>query len=202
MVELAASAISTVSDDQHAILRAIVALYCPDGLDVDATYSAGHFYRHGVPEPAHKFDLVPQRPDVIEADCRALPLRSASVASVVFDPPFLHATGEASIIGQRFADGRTQHALRALYFGALIEFYRVLKPRGVLVFKCQDVIESGRPVMNHCHVWQMANGLGFVDVDLFILLKRSSLRGHNWARQQHAHKGHSYFWVFEKGPRR
>jgi hypothetical protein len=197
-----ATAIGTVSDDQHAILRDIITLYCPAGFDVDATYSKGQFYQHGVPAPRHKFDLVPQRPDVVQADCRDLPLRSASVASVVFDPPFLHATGKASIIGQRFADGRTQHALRALYLGALVEFYRVLQPGGVLVVKCQDVIESGRAVMNHCHIWQMANGLGFIDLDLFILLKRSSLRGHNWARQQHAHKRHSYFWVFTKGPRR
>jgi hypothetical protein len=127
---------------------------------------------------------------------------SASVASIVFDPPFIHARGEASIIGRRFADQRSQHALRALYHAALAEFYRVLKPKGILVFKCQDIVESGRQVMNHCHIWQMANGLGFLDRDLFILVAKSRIVGHNHGRQQHARKFHSYFWVFEKGARR
>ncbi len=198
----AARPIGTVAESQHEILKAIAELHCGGAFDLDPTYSTGGFYRHGVPEPRLKYDLVPKLPDVQQADCRALPLPSASVASVVFDPPFIHAMGEASVIGNRFADQRSQHALRALYLAALVEFYRVLKPRGILVFKCQDIVESGRQVMNHCHIWQMANGLGFVDLDMFILNAPSRIIGHNHHVQQHARKFHSYFLVFEKGPKR
>jgi hypothetical protein len=199
---LAPSPIITHSYSQSEILLWIAALYTGGSFELDATYSTGGFYREEVPEPKLKFDLRPQVPGVQQADFRALPLDSASVTSAVFDPPFIHAAGQDSIIGRRFADGRSQHALRALYLGGLVEFYRVLKPKGVLVVKTQDIVESGRQVLNHCRVWEMANSLGFLDLDVFILLKRSSLRGHNWERQQHAHKSHSYFLVFEKGPRR
>jgi hypothetical protein len=195
--------ISTVSDNQHEILGNIATLYNNGaGFDVDATYSTGGFYQHGVAEPTHKFDLVPQRDGVVQADCRNLPLDSASVGSLVFDPPFIHAAGKASTIGNRFADLPYQHNLRALYLGAMVEFYRVLRPKGVLVFKCQDIVESGKQVMNHCLIWEMATRLGFVELDLFILTAGHRIIGHNHGVQQHARKFHSYFWVFEKATRR
>jgi hypothetical protein len=194
--------ISTVSGDQHEILKNIATLYCGGEFDLDPTYSKGGFYQNGVPEPRLKFDLEPQTPDTEQADCRDLPLDSASVRSAVFDPPFVHATGAESVMGQRFADQQSQHKLRALYHGGLVELYRVLKPNGVLVFKCQDIIESGKQVMNHCHVWQMATNLGFVDLDLFVLVAKNRLIGHNHHDQQHARKFHSYFCVFQKGTRR
>jgi hypothetical protein len=201
--------ISTVSSDQHEILNYIQWLYL-DGqrYDCDPTYGAGKFYHKGkwhrdsVPEPVHKFDIAPQSADVQQADCRDLPFTGATLRSIVFDPPFIHAMGKDSIIGQRFADQRSQHTLRAFYLAALVEFYRILKPKGILVFKCQDIVESGKQVFNHCHIWQMATGLGFVEKDLFILVAKSRIIGHNHHEQQHARKHHSYFWVFEKGGRR
>jgi hypothetical protein len=195
--------ISTVSDNQHEILRNIAALYTGGTFDVDATYSSGGFYTDPtVPEPTHRFDLIPQHTDVVQADCRNLPLDSASVGSLVFDPPFIHAAGKASTIGNRFADLPYQHNLRALYLGAMVEFYRVLRPKGVLVFKCQDIVESGKQVMNHCLIWEMATRLGFIELDLFILTAGHRIIGHNHGVQQHARKFHSYFWVFEKATRR
>jgi hypothetical protein len=194
--------ITTHSSDQHEILRNIATLYCGGEFDLDPTYSKGGFYKHGVPEPRLKYDLVPQTPDTEQADCRDLPLKSASVRSVVFDPPFLHATGKASVMGRRFADLRSQRKLRVLYLGGLVEFHRVLKPGGILVFKCQDTIESGEQVMNHCLVWEMAKDLGFVVLDLFVLLAKTRLIGYNHHDQQHARKFHSYFWVFQKGTKK
>ena len=66
----------------------------------------------------------------------------------------------------------------------------MLCPGGVLVFKCQDKVSSGKQ-------WAIARG--FEVLDLFILLARSRLVA-NWQRnQKHARKFHSYFWVFRKG---
>lgn len=196
------SVVSTVSASQHDILKNIAALYTDGTFELDATYSTGKFYQHGVPAPSYKFDIAPQHDDVLQADCRDLPLQAGSIASAVLDLPFIHAAGKASVVGNRFADARSQHSLRALYLGALVEAYRVLRPKGVLVFKCQDIVESGRQIMNHCYVWQMATGLGFTELDLFVLAAGARLVGHNHHVQQHARKFHSYFWVFQKGPRR
>jgi hypothetical protein len=194
--------ITTVNDNQSEILRNIAVLHTGGKFDCDPTYSTGIFYR-GIPEldPPQKFDIYPQAPDVVQADCRELPLGSASLESIVYDPPFIHAHGMESQMGQRFGSYPTQHALRALYFSSMVEFYRILKPKGVLVFKCQDIVESGKQVMNHCHIWQMAHSLGFIDLDLFILTASSRLVGHNHHEQQHARKFHSYFWVFQKSSR-
>jgi hypothetical protein len=202
--------ISTVSHSQRDILLSILQLYVPGGrFDLDPTFSKGAFY-DGVllPYPKHCSDLNPQNRDekgypyIQAADCRSLMFESASLGSIVFDPPFIHAHGKGSEIGNRFSSYPTQHALRAMYMASLVEFYRVLKTKGVLVFKCQDIIESGKQVMNHCIIWQMANSLGFVDLDLFILTADHRMVGHNHHEQQHARKFHSYFWVFEKGTRR
>ncbi len=193
--------IGTVANDQHAILRDIAALHCGGAFDVDCTYSTGGFYRHGVPEPRLKFDLEPQCADVVKADCRALPLGDGSVRSIVFDPPCNHAPGKASVMGQRFGGLRSQAAHHELYRAALAEFARVLPPGGLVIFKCQDTVESSKQVWNHVLIYGWALEAGFIGRDLFILVKRSSMRGWNWARQQHAHRKHSYFWVFEKAPR-
>lgn len=196
--------ISTVSGDQQAILQDILTLYVPGRVfECDPTYSTGSFYKDGrIPQPTYKFDIAPKLPGVEIADCRDLPCESASITSLVFDPPFIHAHGKESEIGQRFSSYPTQHAIRAMYMASLVEFYRVLKTKGVLVFKCQDIVESNKQVFNHCHVWQMANSLGFVDLDLFILTADSRMVGHNHHQQVHARKFHAYFWVFEKGTRR
>lgn len=200
-----ASIISTVSNNQQAILRAILDLYIPtQQFDLDPTYSKGAFYDDvKVPCPRFRSDLSPQTDNVMAADCRTLPMfESASLHSIVFDPPFIHAHGKESEIGNRFSSYPTQHALRAMYMASLVEFYRLLKTGGILVFKHQDIVESGKQVWNSHYIWQMATGLGFEQVDLFILVAENRMIGHNHHEQQHARKFHSYFGVYKKGPRR
>jgi hypothetical protein len=202
--------IKSVSSDQHEILCHIAQLYTDGQFDCDPTYSTGQFYREGVPEPQLKFDLVPQAPDVVQADYRALPVDSASLGSLVFDPPYMHCEGKTSIIGQRFTDQdhtlgkpkpRYQRDLLAEYHAGLAEFYRVLRPGGVLVVKCQDLIESSRYVAQSCRIWELATRLGFEVVDKFVLVAPSRMVGHNHHDQQHSRRYDVTFWVFKKNPR-
>ena len=192
--------IETVSRNQTEILNNIIKLYCPLGFDLDPTYSRGVFYK-GVPQPKYKFDLYPQLKGVIEADCRHLPVKSQLANSVVFDPPFVAGSrkdGKPGIIKERFGYYRNVPELWAFYRYAIKELYRVLKPNGILVFKCQDTIEGSKQFLSHFEIISYALTLGFYPLDLFVLLARSVLVSPNMLNQQHARKAHSYFLVFQK----
>lgn len=204
--------ITSVSYDQTEILQNILTLYVPSGqFDLDPTYSKGQFYQNGiVPQPTLKYDLNPQVEGVQQADCRNLPLESESIQSIVFDPPFLATTGPSlksdsnnNLINRRFGVYTNEKELHQMYLESLQEFYRILKPHGILVFKCQDKISSGKQYMSHVFIINEAIQIGFYPKDLFVLLAKSRLVA-EWQRknQKSARKFHSYFLVFEKTDKR
>ena len=200
--------ISSVSYDQGQIIKDILALHVPSGkIDCDATYSIGNFYKNtGVEPPAYKFDIKPQLPEVQFADSRNLPLDSSSIDCMMFDPPFLATTGKSlsiddgnNIINKRFGTYPSEHELHQFYVDSLVEAHRVLKQDGILIFKCQDKVSSGKQYMSHVFVMNEAVKTGFYPKDLFILLAKSRLVA-DWQlrNQKNARKFHSYFWVFQK----
>ena len=192
--------IETVSGNQSEILNNIIKLYCPKGFDLDPTYSTGVFYK-GVPEPRLKYDIEPQKAGVVQADCRHLPLNDHSQSSIVFDPPFIGATigeGKPGIIKSRFGYYRNVPELWDFYRKSLDEFYRLLEAEGILVFKCQDTIESCKQYLSHIEIITYACRIGFYPLDLFVLLARNVLVSPSQTNQQHARKSHSYFLVFKK----
>ena len=189
--------VRSISFDEQEILEWIIELHCPNGFELDPTYSIGSFYKR-IPEPKYKFDLIPVAPGVIKADARELPIRSGSIESIIFDPPFVTAMptgqGKKGIIRDRFGHYRNVPELWKMYSGAIKEFYRVFKKGGTLVFKCQDVIESGKQYLSHIKIINMAEQIGFYTKDLFILCASRRIIFQN--RQFHARKYHSYFVVF------
>ena len=86
------------------------------------------------------------------------------------------------------------------YYNSLKELYRVSANKGIVVFKCQDTVSSGKNHFTHTMIMNMAMEIGFYPKDLFILTSNVRINsfGTKWTRQQHARKYHSYFWVFEK----
>lgn len=201
--------IKSVSYDQGEILRNILELYVPDRrIDLDCTYSSGNFYRGtGISVPPLRFDTEP-RGGALYGDARRLPLGDGMVGCMVFDPPFLATTGSSMAAGtgnrinRRFGVYPSERALFQFYRDALKEAHRVLKNGGILIFKCQDKVSSGKQYMSHCFVYSEAVRAGFYPKDLFILLAKNRLVA-NWQKknQRHARKYHSYFWVLEKSHR-
>ncbi len=200
--------IKSISYDQGEIIRNILKLHSPTGkIDCDPTYSIGNFYKNtGVIPPQYKFDIRPQLDDVEYGDSRCLSLSDESIYCLMFDPPFLATTGASltekddnNKINKRFGVYPNEKELHQFYIDSLIEAYRVLKPNGILIFKCQDKISSGKQYMTHCFIWQEAIKLGFYPKDLFILLAKNRIVA-NWQlkNQKNARKFHSYFWVFKK----
>lgn len=194
--------IRTVSDDQHQIIKWIMELYCPNGFDLDPTYSKGNFYKSGIPQPKIKLDILKDSKADIVADVEHVPLKPLSVRSVVFDPPFVGAVptgkGKDGIIRKRFGFYPYIPKLWDMYRNALVQLYLVMKPQGVLVFKCQDSVEHNKQYISHLYIANVALSLGFYPKDLFVLTASTRLIGAKHHKQQHARKFHSYFWVFIK----
>jgi tRNA G10 N-methylase Trm11 len=199
--------VKSISYDQSEIIKWILELHVKSGkIDCDATYSKGNFYKNtGIEEPIYKFDIDPME-GVDFGDSRDLPLDSNSIECMMFDPPFLATTGpslkkddNSNKINKRFGVYSNEKELHQFYIDSLKESYRVLKKNGILIFKCQDKISSGKQYMSHVFIMNEAVKLGFYPKDLFILLAKNRLVA-DWQvkNQKNARKFHSYFWVFEK----
>lgn len=204
--------VKSISYDQTEIVKWILELHVPNRkIDCDPTYSIGNFYNGtGIQEPIYKFDINPQIEGAVYADSRHLPLNNSSIDCMMFDPPFLATTGKSlyedsknNMINKRFGVYPSETLLHQFYVDSLLEAHRVLTENGILIFKCQDKISSGKQYMSHVFIHNEAVNVGFYPKDLFILLAKNRLTA-NWQMksQKNARKFHSYFWVFQKSNKR
>lgn len=200
--------IKSISYDQSEIIRNILQLHVPQQrIDLDTTYSKGNFYKDtGIPQPTYRYDIIPFDDTVMYGDSRNLPIPNNSLECIMFDPPFLATTGESlkskdanNMINKRFGVYPSESELHRFYIDSLKESYRILSDKGILIFKCQDKVSSGKQYMSHVFIMNEAEKVGFYPKDLFILLAKNRLVA-EWQikNQKHARKFHSYFWVFQK----
>ena len=202
-----AELVKSVSYDQSEIIRNILKLHVPEGkIDCDPTFSTGAFYNGtGIDKPELRFDIKPQREDVAQADARNLPLEDGSISCMMLDPPFLATTGKSltegtgNRINRRFGVYLDEKSLHQMYAGIIREAYRVLKPGGILIFKCQDKVSSGKQYLSHVFIINTAVATGFYPKDLYVLLAKNRLVA-DWQvrNQKTARKYHCYFVVFQK----
>ena len=199
--------IKSTSYDQNEIMENIINLYIPKGhFDYDPTYSKGNFYKKTVQKPKFKSDLI-NGEDFI-ADANNLPIKDNVFDSICFDPPFVMGSGPSvenpkdgsNIINRRFGIFKNERDLWGFYKNSLKELYRILKHKGVLVFKCQDCIVSSRQCLSHVTVINYAYNIGFYPQDIFILLAKNRVLSGKVKNQIHARKYHSYFVVLKKIP--
>lgn len=203
--------VKSIGYDQGEIIRNILQLHVPGGkIDCDPTFSTGAFYNGtGIDAPALRFDICPQTESVVKADARHLPLAEGSISCMMLDPPFLATKGKSlsteagNRINRRFSVYPDEKSLHQCYEDMIQEAYRILKTDGILIFKCQDKVSSGKQYMSHVFVMDTAVAVGFYPKDLFVLLAKNRLIA-DWQtrNQKHARKYHCYFWVFQKTDRR
>jgi hypothetical protein len=90
--------------------------------------------------------------------------------------------------------------LERVYKGALDKFNRVLKPKGIVAFKCQDYTDT-RTTLTHCSVWQWAIERDFYARDLLIRYRNHGPAYNKEKTQRHARKFHSFWLVLERSKR-
>ncbi len=197
--------IKSVYYDQIEILKSIMELCGIKRFCADITYGNGKFYDK-IESPIFKGDISPQLDGVTERSSSNLPVDDGSFKSLVFDPPFLTyvkaARDHNSIMAKRFGGYWRYDELEKHYRETLIEANRVLSKKGIMVFKCQDIIHNHKMHCTHINVAEWSKGL-FRLKDLFILPAKHRMplpekEGEKKRVQKHARVFHSYFMVLEK----
>jgi hypothetical protein len=194
--------IRSIGFNQDEIIENILFLHSVNNfIDCDPTYSLGNFYKGKIKEPIHKFDINPQMGNIIQANANNLPLERESIFTIIFDPPFIFGGNRklGNKIAKRFSVYNSWDEMLESYAAALREFYRILKPKGIVIFKCQDIADNYN-YFTHFEVMRIALKEKFYPKDLFVFLARNKedITNYNNGNQKHARKYHSYFWVFQK----
>lgn len=199
--------IKSYSFDQIEIISNIIKLYCPDGIDLDPCYSKGNFYKSNIiKQPIYKFDLFPQIEGCLQGDCRNLPFDDNSMKTIIYDPPFLATKGPSLNLDnasnktvKRFGNYETENQLQQFWHDSILEFERILKPKGIIIVKIQDKVSSGKQIWSHDIITQYCTMYNLFLIDLFVLLAKNRMCP-DWQvkNQKHARKFHSYFLVFRK----
>jgi len=196
------------------VFEDILRLHVPWGANgCDVTYGQGTFW--SATARAHVGKLCES--DLTGGVCLSeLPYADASMDFHILDPPYMcgfyrpKASQKAQTNHSDFADryghhngtdyrGRYYHAaVTAIYRDGLREGWRVLRRGGIQITKCADEVSSHKQHLTHCDVVNFASHLGFVVLDLFVVVRADKPHGRLIQNQEHARKNHSYFLVFRK----
>lgn len=197
--------IKSLCFDQHEILRNIMLLHNNNQVfECDLTYGNGSFYKN-IEKPKYCLDIEPLDENVIQSCSTKTPIESDSIKSVVFDPPFLtyiRAAREGNgkmVMAGRFSGYWKYDELEKHYKDTLKEMQRILCKKGIVVFKCQDIIHNHKIHCTHANVINWASDCNFRLKDLFILGANHRMPSPNRkGKQKHARVFHSYFLVLVK----
>jgi hypothetical protein len=209
--------VKNIDTNQHKILYNIMMLHNNGNpFECDITASTLKFYNNGgeynIPEPEILMDVIPQREDIIKIEeYKPLPLEDNSISSIVIDLPFVISPKDCpslqkenpgkkdNLIFRRFHSFYPVSDLFIQYKHWIDEAYRVLKPDGICVFKCQDTVSGGINYFTESYSFLCASNAGFYIKDKFILQAKNRLiASTKIKKQQHARKYTSCFWVFKK----
>ena len=200
--------------DNAEVFPKVLALHVPKGARIaDVTYGLGVFWKNVCLDD---YELLPTDLKT-GVDCRNLPYEDASIDCVVLDPPYMeglyrrsngHLAGSGSHSafraaysnGQSTESGPKWHgAVVDMYVKAGTEAFRVLRPNGVLIVKCQDEVSANTQRLTHVEIIIKYEQLGFYAKDLFTVIRQNAPCITRLKKQVHARKNHSYFLVFVKG---
>lgn len=167
---------------------------------LDPTYEKGTWWKVWRPEK-----LTWHNRDLDGTDFRALPYPDGAFDAIAYDPPYVCVGGRTTtgIPEMHNAYGmedapRTPALLQQLINDGLTEMFRLVKPNGIVLVKCQDYISSGRLWVGTHHTLTHAIALGFEPVDR--MEHYGGVRPQPPGRRQvHARRNLSTLFVLAKG---
>ena len=169
---------------------------------LDATYNSGRFWR-GSNREVISMDIDPKFKPMIVGDNREMNgVEDESFGVVVYDPPHVGPQGRDKSskrfdedFGATIECGKEQGwTLSYLYPPFLEQARRVLKPRGLLLAKITDMVNSHRSQWAHVDFMQMADEAGFTVCDLIVKVRTGPMVSTKWKTAHHARKRHC-FWI-------
>lgn len=190
----------SVFDNDEDILKALSDIHLRgEWYDLDCTYSKGVFYQN-IQRPRYVSDLNPQFDYCLQDDAtKLINFNDETLDSIVFDPPFLFRNRKSENNDKmcaRFTYFKSYEELTTMYRDSLLCFYKKLKSKGYVFFKCQDMTDN-KFYATHCDVIKMAEDIGFKVKDIAIKVSKSKLQRD--AKQQNCvAKVHSYWIVLRK----
>ena len=211
-------------DSNAELIRDVAQLYIPDGANVlDLTFGNGTFWKlidlsrfnlYGndvkqyTARELAKFSEMGVR-QMLHESYYGTRWAPHQFDVTVFDPPYRSggSTSHEAMVKTYglshldIEDSKSGHGnaskLWDEYMLGLNEAWRVTLPQGLILIKCQDFIESGRPHWFHVKLYQWAMDSGAKVKDLFTLTQtRRPMMRHK--SQHHARKNVSFLWVIQK----
>jgi len=190
----------SVFENEQELLQALIDIHLGgNDIELDPMFFKGNFYKNGINKPIYISDKNPQTKDIVKMDFEHSTYLAESYENLILDPPFMISNRSSQ---KNYYSSKTHtfyeslDQLKKSYFNLINEAYRILKKKGVLIFKCQDFTDS-KTVFTHTIVQDIAERLGFYSKDIAILVKPNKIYNGN-LKQRHLRKIHTYFWVFIK----
>ena len=198
--------IKSVYNNQQEILKAILKLHVNgETFDADVTFGNGGFYKKGIPLPLHRLDIDGNLSNTTKTcNSNNTGLKTASLNSVVFDPPFLtyirqQRNGNSSMVmSRRFSGYWSYDDLTEHYKTSINEAARILKHKGIFVIKCQDIVHNHKLCCTHGNILDWSSKT-FRLKDLFIQTAKHRMPAPNRkGNQKHARIFHCYWLVLQR----
>jgi len=200
----------SVFENEQELLKAIINIHLGgNNIELDPMYFKGAFYKDGVERPDYYYDINSKICGLAEdgelnkptvGDARNLHwFKDGKFNNMILDPLFLfglHGKAKDYYTSTTMGIYKNFQDLEFDYRALLKEAYRLLKKKGILIFKCQDYTDS-KTTMTHSLVYNWATEIGFYAKDLAILVKPNKIYNGNLI-QRHLRKIHTYFFVFIK----
>lgn len=190
----------SVSDDQTAILRSILAIHLRGAITFQCDLTAWKcgFYKNGIRAPYWLFDKYPQSKEVLPLD-KVAEIADGFFSSVVVDLPTAVANPDSKRTASVCSAFPTMDELYADNRAMLTTAHRILETGGILVFKTMDFSFQNTPRWISDYVLQTAYSLGFELIDKYIYIDpRHNRLDRRRSRFTAAIPAHAYFFVLRK----